>query len=135
MPSFYEKIELLYPGAYFILTVRNSSEEWFQSLIRFHSKVFGSGKALPTREMLENSNYIYKGFAYDSIVALFGPNLYDKEAYIQVYEDHIRDACKYFEGNENFLKLNIAETDSYSKLCDFLNVQPLAQSFPHENKS
>src|SRR5207248_6822925 len=43
----YQAVDCAYPGSKFILTVRSSGDEWYASLIRFHTKIIGKNR-LPT---------------------------------------------------------------------------------------
>jgi len=45
----------------FILTARDSSGQWYESLVRSHSKLFGNGN-LPDTNDLKNADYCYKGY-------------------------------------------------------------------------
>src|SRR5690349_10358789 len=40
----YAALDQAFPGAKFILTVRESSAEWYESLTRFHTKIVGKNR-------------------------------------------------------------------------------------------
>ncbi|MFT4848225.1 MAG: hypothetical protein ACI8Q1_001832 [Parvicella sp.] len=134
MPGFYKKLYALYPNARFILTTRNNSDVWYKSLTEFHSRVFNNGNGIPNKDDLLASNYIYKGYAYESIVKLFGAELYNEKFYKAIYDQHIEDVSNFFDGKPNCKTLNISEPNSYLEMCDFLGVNPKSKVFPHVNK-
>jgi hypothetical protein len=126
-----------FPGAKFILTVRDS-ESWYKSITRFHSKLFADGKRLPTKQDLLAANYRYPGFMWDVFQAVWKTpetDLYNKGSLIQNFERHNNDVIHYFNASKNFLKLDLSERDSYDRLCAFLGKQPLRSAFPHENQT
>ena len=47
-PDTYKYLDKAYPNSKFILTVRNDSEQWYNSVIQFHAKLFGSDGRIPT---------------------------------------------------------------------------------------
>ena len=40
LPNIYKKLYILYPNAKFILTIRDSAEQWYSSLINFQKNRF-----------------------------------------------------------------------------------------------
>lgn len=141
LPETYRFLDEAFPDAKFILTIRDSKEQWFQSLVRFHTKLFSSDKSRPpTREDLENAAYRYKGFGLDVMKAAYNfPNaaLYDFESYTNLYERHNRHVVEYFDNRPGkLLILNVSETDAYQKLAAFLNITVSRESrFPWKNKT
>ena len=72
----YKVLDREFPNSKFILTIRNSGEEWFSSFLRFQTKAFSPDENQPSIEDLKNSPYGYKGMAYDNYVRLFDyPNI------------------------------------------------------------
>ena len=127
-----------FPDAKFILSVRNTDEEWYQSVLRFQSKNIGKNGALPTAEDLKNATYRYKGFMWEMFQALYQTpenDPYNKETLIAHYNFHNQMARDFFRDKPNFLEINVSEEGTYQKLCGFLNVRPVRQEFPWENKS
>jgi len=140
MPDLYKELDEAFPQSKFILTVRDSAEQWFNSLTKFHGKKFSFGEEnIPTEIDLANAEYCYKGWPLDTKRFLFNyPNipLYDKIAYENIYLKHNRDVQEYFKNRtEDLLVLNVAQEDSYSLLADFLNVEcDKNKSFPWMNR-
>lgn len=130
-------LHYMYPNAKFILSVRDSSEQWFESLTKFHSKLFGINGNIPTKEDLMNANYIEKGGPWKGMKELFGDfdEPYDKDRLIQKYENYNNEIRNYFKSSSNFIEINVSKDESFTRLCDFLNIKPNYSSFPHKNKT
>jgi hypothetical protein len=126
-----------FPEAKFILTVREE-ENWYSSLTRFHANLFSDGKTPPKMEQLQQATYHRNGFMWEVNRAVWKTpenDLYNKEILISNYRSHNFSVRNYFEGNPNFLELDISNEGSYILLCKFLNKKPKRQTFPHLNKS
>ena len=139
LPGTFEVVDKEFPGSKFVLTVRDSAEQWFNSLLKFHSKIFGNGE-IPTWEDLENSTYRKKGFIAFEERAVYQADihgLYNREAYIDHYQKYNAAVRDYFSNRPNdFLEINIAEPDSFKKLCEFLGVESNDLSeFPWSNRT
>jgi len=135
----YIAIDQEFSNAKFILTVRNSDEEWYNSLLKFHSKRHNNRNEVPTIEDLKNATYRYKGYAWDVRRLIYGieegQNPYDENVFKQYYNDHNNAILDYFKHKDNLLVINLSQKDSYQKLCDFLGRKPLYDEFPWENKT
>lgn len=126
-----------YPDAKFILTTRDE-EDWYKSLIRFHSKLFADGNRVPTKEDLQNATYNYKGFIWEANRAVHKTPLeeiYKKEELIRNYRLHNNSILHYFKDKANFLHIDVSQKNSYKKLAAFLGKTPLHKTFPHYNKT
>lgn len=64
LPYTFQAMDAYYPGSKFILTVRDTPEQWYQSLINFLIKKFGR-EAISSQEALKEVAYCYKGFISD----------------------------------------------------------------------
>lgn len=129
-----------FPNAKFILTVRSSPEEWFDSLVRFHTKLFSSNPNRPPDENdLKNTLYRYKGFLYESYMLNYGKygiKPYDSECYKNQYESNNNEKREYFKDRPNdFLEINLANPNDFPKLCHFLNIETTIPCFPWENRT
>lgn len=140
-PGLYKELDKAFPHSKFILTIRDNPDQWYNSLINFHSKLFSkNGDVPPTEHDLENAMYRYKGFMLDS-KKLFSkyPNvpLYDEQFYKKEYVEHIKDVKAYFKGREDdLLVLNVSEPKSYQKLANFLEEKVSKKDkFPWKNKT
>jgi hypothetical protein len=137
-PDTFRAMDSAFPGSKFILTVRSSPDEWFDSLVRFHSRLIGKNR-VPTADDLRQYNYRYPGFIWEAQRLRYGATeatLYDRDLYIQGYEDHNRQVIEYFKDRpEDLLVLNIAEADAMRKLLTFLGYPYTGQIMPHMNAS
>lgn len=127
-----------FPGSKFILTIRDSPEQWYESLVRFHTRIVRKGR-LPTADDLKAFHYRYPGYLWDSAQFVYGVDeaaLYDREIYISHYRSHNQRVVEYFRNRpDQLLVLNVAERDAMEKLCAFLGVDRQAQAMPYLNRS
>lgn len=137
-PGTYEAMDKAFPGSKFILTVRKDADEWFDSLVRFHTKIVGKGR-IPTADDLRQHQYRYSGYLWDTARLRYGANettLYNRELYTRCYEEHNRKIREYFKDSpENLLELNIADADAMERLVTFLGYPYTGQKMPHMNSS
>ena len=135
----YKILDQHFPNSKFILTIRDSSEQWYQSLTKFHAKRFGNGK-IPTWEILKKTNYVYKGWAYINRINAYRltekDDPYDKTILTTHYEDRNQEIIDYFKDRPNdLLVINLSEPNTYQKFCQFINVKSDKETFPWENKT
>ena len=139
-PNTYRYIDEAFPKSKFILTVRDSPEQWYNSLVRFHSKSFGLGSA-PVLSDLKEIEYISKGWVYNNLKRLHKLNVddnpYDREMLINHYNNYNNEILDYFKDRpDDLLVLNVSDTNSYKKLAEFVGVKINENdSFPWENKT
>ncbi|WP_347835069.1 sulfotransferase [Gracilibacillus sp. JCM 18860] len=139
-PDTYKHIDKAFPGSKFILTERDSSEQWYNSITKFHSKKFADGKRIPTKKDLINATYIFKGqpwLVHKHIYGITDENTYDKEIMIRNYEKHNAEVKEYFKDRpDDLLVINISQKDAFKKFCEFLKIEsPPYNDFPWENKT
>lgn len=134
----FRAVDDAFPGSKFILTVRDSPAQWFESLVRFHTRIVGKGR-LPTADDLREFDYRYKGFLWDAFVHSYGSDerlLYDRDAYIANYVDHNRSVTEHFRHRpDDLLVMNVGDDDAMPRLCAFLGVPYRGQAMPHLNRS
>lgn len=142
-PGLYKHLDKSFPNSKFILTIRDNEEQWYNSLIQYHTKLYASDKYNPpTKTDLKNSNYRYKGWIFNMIELFFNypeVDLYDRRFYQEKYRKHIEDVMFYFKDRPNdLLILNVSEYNSYQRLYDFLGINLKIKSnkkFPWLNKT
>jgi len=138
-PYTFIAIDQAFSGSKFILTMRDNPDQWYNSLIRFHGKMWGKGNIPPTAEDLKNATYIYKGAPYHNIMRslhVTDKEPYKKDVLIDHYQTHYKNVTDYFRfRQEDLLILNVAENDAYKKLTEFLNIETEKTEFPWENKT
>lgn len=136
LPNIYKILDEFYPNSKFILTIRDSPEQWYNSMCNFHTKLWGKDSNLPTTEDLSNASYVYKGFALKYINYTFGYTHENKEHYINTYNNYINEVRKYFKDDENkLLIINVSDSNSYLKFCQFLKKSPKRETFEWKNKT
>ena len=139
LPFTYIVLDNHFPNSKFILTVRDNSDQWYNSITKFHAKLWGENGRIPTEKDLKNANYIYKGRPWHTNRLLFNTpkeEPYKKDLLINYYEQHNNSVKEYFRyRQEDLLILNVGEVDAHKKLCDFLKLHTTMNSFPWENKT
>ncbi|MCR9183629.1 MAG: hypothetical protein NXH73_11945 [Flavobacteriaceae bacterium] len=134
----YVLLDYHFPNAKFILSERNNAEQWYISLTKFHTKLFGKDGQVPTKEDLQNSNYRYTGFIWKSFKERYGDiegDIYNKENLIRTYQNRNEQIKYYFKGKPNFLIVNLSKSDAVQKVADFVQIKPLYKEMPWENKT
>jgi len=134
-PKTFQHLDKAYPNSKFILTIRNSPEEWYDSVIRFHTKILGGS---PTFDIMKNHEYIWKGWIWEAQKAIYNvdeTDTHNKKELIKSYKEYNEFVLKYFKDKDNLLVLNLGEVGSYQKFLKFLNIQSPFSNFLHENRT
>jgi hypothetical protein len=138
LPYTFQAMDIFFPGSKFILTERDA-EAWYRSMRKFHRQPGVHGDKADDLEALKEATYCYKGFAYDTKVLVYdlpGNDPYDKETLISHYHFHNRMVKDYFRNRPgDLLVLDVSEEGAYGRLCDFLEREPLSDTFPWENRT
>lgn len=135
IPEVYTYLDKKYPNSKFILTIRTNPEQWFNSIVKFHGKLWANGN-IPTKADLANANYVQKGYALKYINQVFGESYYDKKHYIDVYNQHNNAVSQYFKDRPNdLLVVNVEDKDSYIHFCNFIGQTPVRETFEWKNKT
>jgi hypothetical protein len=132
-------LDQAFPKSKFILTLRDSPEQWYNSITKFHANLWGKDGRIPTKEDLQNATYIYKGRPWEMNRLSYSTtenNPYQKDILIQSYIDYNNSVIEYFRHRPyDLLILNVAEQGAYRKLCQFLNKPITNEEFPWANKT
>lgn len=139
LPFTFVALDQAFPEAKFVLTIRDNEEDWYQSITRFHAKMWGKEGRAPTREDLIQATYHYKGrpdhtnrHIYDTPI----DRPYHKETLLNFYRSHNNQVKSYFRYRpDDLLILDVSEEDAYSRLCAFLDREPIYSTFPWKNKT
>jgi hypothetical protein len=138
LPYTYQALDQIFPHSKFILTVRDSADQWYESLTLYDAALFGQGH-VPTASDLQAATYRYPGYAYDIHRWLYNTppdDLYNRAALIVNYTAHNTAVIEYFRHRAaDLLVLNVAEPGAYDRLCRFLGKPCTGQEFPWENKT
>lgn len=135
LPEVYQYLDKKYPNSKFILTVRSNADQWFNSISKFHGKLWAGGST-PTKEDLAKAKYVQKGYALRFINQVFGESYYDKDIYTSVYNQHNQNVIQYFKDRPNdLLIVNVEEKESYINFCKFIGQIPVRETFEWKNKT
>lgn len=138
-PETYKFVDKAYPNSKFILTVRDSPEQWYDSISKFHAKLFGKG-ILPTKSDLENATYVEKGWVWRNFSFFYNPpnleDIYSKNNLIKTYIDYNKEVINYFKNRpDDLLILNLSDENAYQKFIDFIDIKSPFSDFPWINKT
>lgn len=106
-----KKLYKEYSDSFFIFTIRDINS-WLES------------RAKHIRRNQKNEKYLQKNQKWDEI---------DKEAWTMEYYLHFDSTLSIF--SDQILIMNIVGGDGYEKLCPFLRVEIIKESFPLVNKA
>jgi len=134
----YKILNEKFPDSKFILTIRDSPEVWYNSLTKFHAKLFGNGK-IPKKADLIRAKYIYPGWMWEINRLHYKTpedDVYNKEILIKHYIDYNNDVINYFKNQpEKLLVINLKEQNASEKINNFLNSRKKLDAIPWENKT
>lgn len=141
LPETYKHLDQAFPNAKFILTVRDSAEQWYASR-KAHDERLAKRVGLThfrSIEDLKQLDYVHPGWAYD-LYRHLGWSIGDTEAVrterITRYEAWIQEVRAYFADRpDKLLEVNVGVRDDYQHLCAFLGLRPKLQAFPVRNAS
>lgn len=132
-------IDKAFPNSKFILSVRSNADAWYDSLVRFHIKLFGVNGNLPDADTLKKRKYVRAGYIYENIKRHYqtpDDDLYQKETLIAHYERHNCGVIDYFKDRPNdLLIINLSDKEAYAQMTQFLSIQSPFNDFPWENKT
>lgn len=138
-PYTFIALDQAFQGSKFILTVRDNAETWYESLIHFHGKLWGSGNIPPTAEDLKNAVYIYKGHPYHSRLHVHNvpdDDPYKKDVLIDYYKMHNKNVIDYFRHRpDDLLVINLKKSEDYFRFCNFIGCKQEREGFPWKNKT
>ncbi|HEY5073294.1 MAG TPA: sulfotransferase [Pyrinomonadaceae bacterium] len=137
-PFTFQAMDMAFPNSKFILSVRDDGEQWFGSLIRFHTKLIGKGR-LPTAEDLRVFPYRYAGWILEALKLVYGvtdEEPYRKETLITAYERHNDEVKRYFRyRSESLLVINISDKGAAERIIEFVGLDYHDELMPHLNRS
>jgi hypothetical protein len=134
----YQVLDHAFPGSKFILTVRNSADEWYESLTRFYGNVLGVN-GIPTANDLKKYQGAGEGWLWRFQKYVYGvteDTLFDEKLYKSYYTNHNNRVVRYFRFRpQDLLILNLSDPSAMESLCKFLGIRYTGQVMPHLNKS
>lgn len=134
-PFTYVVLDQAFPESKFVLSVRDP-DDWYRSYIRHQKQVVGTDK-IPTAEELKNHPYVWEGWLYDIKVWTGRPEekFYDEYFLKNRFTRYNKNVKNYFQFKENLLTINVANNESYHRLCAFLGEDPVYEKMPWENRT
>jgi hypothetical protein len=136
----YRALDAAFPGSKFVLTVRNGSDEWYDSVVRWGRKLTGAQGSIPTADEMRAFGYRAPGWFLRSHLLIYGvdeAHVYDRARYVAAYEQHNEAVLDYFDGRPgSLLVLDVAEPDALAALGAFLGI-PVDRdtTMPHLNRT
>ncbi|MEE9438768.1 MAG: sulfotransferase [Saprospiraceae bacterium] len=140
LPYTFQYLDSSYPDSKFILSIRNNPDQWYRSVVNFHSKLWSADKTRPpSLSELKKVNYNGLGWAYNSMKAIYNTtdnDIYNRERLIYVYLRHIDNVKEYFTRiPDRLIIINVSIDEDYQRMICFLNRKSLLTRFPHKNKT
>jgi hypothetical protein len=122
--AFFKSFDRQYPDSKFILTIRDK-EDW---LVATKRKFGYTSK----EDILSQAQRRYIGRHKQWLrVAMYRIDIWDKEIFSDIYDEHIQNVNSYFKDKiDKLLVMNICKGDSWQILCDFLDEDIPNEEFP-----
>jgi 3'-phosphoadenosine 5'-phosphosulfate (PAPS) 3'-phosphatase len=118
VPSFYRELDVKYPDAKFILTIR-AAEGWLKSCM----KQF-------TQKLADKQNDAHHQLFMD----MYGCTVFDEQKFRAGYDRFVNGVYEYFKGRpDKLLIMNVAAGDGWEALCPFLHKPIPDIPFPKAN--
>lgn len=138
LPGTYRWLDEKFHDSKFILTIRDSPEVWYNSLTKFHAKIFGNGN-IPKKDDLIRATYVYPGWMWEINRLHFKTpenDIYNREILMQQYIDYNTKVINYFKSQpEKLLVINLKDKYAMEKLNGFLKPRKKIEAIPWENKT
>jgi hypothetical protein len=139
LPYTFQALDAYFKNSKFILTERDSAEQWYSSLTKFHSRLWADGERLPTIDDLKKANYRTPGYTYKAHRYIYNTpenEPYHKAQMLAFYNRHNETVKDYFKSRpEKLLTINVSNASDYATLCEFLDKPVNATDFPWKNKT
>jgi hypothetical protein len=125
IPLLYQKLDQVYPGSKFILTVRNE-DDWLKSVERLWSYEYN-----PTRHLWD----VYP-FSNRIHTELYGQQTFDAAVFLDRYRRHNAEVREYFRQRpDDLLVMDIDAGSKWRNLCGFLAVPTPTVPYPNQTPS
>lgn len=119
----FEKLDKLYPGSKFILTIRDLNQ-WLQSCEHHFGRKVNLGE-LPAK---------LREFLMTQRLLNYGTTSYEPVLFQEAYQRHMQHVENYFAHRpQDLLIMNISSGEGWERLCPFLERSIPDQAFPQEN--
>jgi hypothetical protein len=123
IPVLYKKLDEVYPGSKFVLTIRNE-KKWLDSIKRHFDYRCNKWRA----------GWDLDPFTHRIHQIIYGQTHFDETVFLDRYRAHNAEVQEYFKHRtESLLVLHIDKGHGWAKLCSFLGKPTPGAPFPHEN--
>lgn len=133
LPNFYEELDTEFKNSKFILTIRDTEHDWYDSLIRFYKKNFFN-----FNQPKKIGGYVYEGILFKLLTEIYGApktNPYDVDSLKKSYVQHNESVYQYFKDKNNLLVINLKDKNIIDKLEKFLDIKFNNREIPHLNRT
>lgn len=137
----FQAVDAVFPMSKFILTVRDSDDEWYQSLVRFQCMRLERNigvRRTPTIEDIKKDSYVRPGWIWRNreLAGIEGEEAYPEQQLKHYYNRHNEIVVDYFRNRQrDLLVLNLSDGDAMRRLYSFLGKPYLGQTMPKLNAS
>jgi hypothetical protein len=140
----FQAMDAAFPGSKFILSIRDSDEQWYQSVVRFQSMRLESRigvRRIPTISDIKNDPYVKLGWIWRNRELLGHDHnepysIQDRQDLMDYYNRHNELVKDYFRHRpKDLLVINLAEADAMQRLCRFMGKPFQEQKMPKLNQS
>lgn len=116
----YERLDAVYPGSKFILTVRDE-KTWLASIEKHWKRGVNPMRESWDVDMM--SHRLHK--------LVYGQKSFNPGMFLETYRQHVSEAKDYFRyRSKDFLMLDLEKGDGWPQLCRFLNVPEPVVPYP-----
>jgi hypothetical protein len=126
---FYKELDLAFPGAKFILTIRDM-EGWLRSCRRHFDNWFYllDHDAIKRQSVIKESRQLHTD--------IYNTLKFDETKFAEAYNRHLSAVESYFNGRtQDFIIMNICNGDGWERLCPFLGSAIPDTLFPWFNNA
>lgn len=136
LPYVWKSLYESFPDAIYILSERDSSKQWCNSITKFHRNGFNLPENTSWEDIVKLQYRYFRedgsgGFMYDYMSYTYGKETlpYDQENLIRSYESHNEEVKEFFKDKDNFISINVSDDNDYLRLCSFLGKEPVNDKF------
>ena len=137
----FQAMDAAFPGSKFILTVRDSDDQWYRSVVRFHTMRLRNrtgADRTPTLDDIRDDPYRAPGWIWRNreLVGIQSEESYPEAELKSYYNRHNEIIKDYFRHRpDDLLVINLSEPDAMRRLCEFLGKPFGGQGMPKLNQS
>ena len=144
LPGFYKEVYKMRSNDIYVLTIRDSVEQFVDTCLNFYKRQFSYGNINKFGENLfyrythSNVVTVHLDNLYYSQFDLWGIKTFDniEKKLTDVYNKHIDNVVDFFEGNniKNFKVINVSKENELENIAKWLGKESVEKNFPWLNK-